>query len=59
MPDQIEQELRAALSRHAAQLDPDSITRLRTTAYHERVGLIPRILRSLVALARRRRLPPR
>jgi hypothetical protein len=59
MPDQIEQELRAALSQYAAQLDPDSITRLRTIDYHARLGVIPRILQSLVPLVRRRRLPPR
>ena len=36
MPDQLEQSLREALSQRAAQLDPDSITRLRAIDYHPR-----------------------
>jgi hypothetical protein len=51
MPDHIEQNLRAALSQHAAQLDPDAITRLRAIDYHPRLGVFATIRRSL---ARRR-----
>ncbi len=36
MPDQLEQSLREALSDRAAQLDPDSIARLRAIDYHPR-----------------------
>jgi hypothetical protein len=36
MPDQLEQNLREALSHRAAQLDPDSIARLRAIDYHPR-----------------------
>jgi len=36
MPDQLEQRLREALSQRAAQLDPDSIARLRAIDYHPR-----------------------
>jgi hypothetical protein len=36
MPDQLEQTLREALSHRAAQLDPDSIARLRAIDYHPR-----------------------
>jgi len=36
MPDQLEQSLRDALSYRAAQLDPDSIARLRAIDYHPR-----------------------
>jgi hypothetical protein len=36
MPDQLEQSLREALSHRAAQLDPDSIARLRAIDYHPR-----------------------
>ena len=36
MPDQLERSLREALSHRAAQLDPDSIARLRAIDYHPR-----------------------
>lgn len=36
MPDRLEQNLREALAHRAAQLDPDSITRLRAIDYHPR-----------------------
>lgn len=36
MPDQLEQSLRETLAQHAAQLDPDSIARLRAIDYHPR-----------------------
>ena len=36
MSDQLEQSLREALSQRAAQLDPDSIARLRAIDYHPR-----------------------
>jgi hypothetical protein len=36
MPNQLEQSLREALSQRAAQLDPDSIARLRAIDYHPR-----------------------
>ena len=36
MPDQLEHSLREALSHRAAQLDPDSIARLRAIDYHPR-----------------------
>ena len=36
MPDQLEQSLREALSHRAAQLDPNSIARLRAIDYHPR-----------------------
>jgi hypothetical protein len=36
MPDQLEQTLREALAQRAAQLDPDSIARLRAIDYHPR-----------------------
>lgn len=46
MPDQLEQSLRDALSHRAAQLDPDSIARLRAIDYHprrHRIGKLPAI----------------
>jgi hypothetical protein len=46
MPDQLEQTLREALSHRAAQLDPDSIARLRAIDYHprqRRIGKLPAI----------------
>ncbi len=46
MPDQLEQSLREALSQRAAQLDPDSIARLRAIDYHprpRRIGRFPAI----------------
>jgi hypothetical protein len=46
MPDQLEQSLREALSQRAAQLDPDSIARLRAIDYHprrRRIGRLPAI----------------
>lgn len=46
MPDQLEQSLREALSQRAAQLDPDSIARLRAIDYHprrRRIGKLPAI----------------
>ncbi len=46
MPDQLEQSLREALSQRAAQLDPDSIARLRAIDYHPR----RRQLRTLPAI---------
>jgi hypothetical protein len=36
MPDQLEQSLREVLSQRAAQVDPDSIARLRAVDYHPR-----------------------
>ena len=59
MPDQLEQSLREALSQRAAQLDPDSIARLRAIDYHprrRRIGSSPRSVRSAPP-ASRRRLP--
>jgi hypothetical protein len=44
MPDQLEQALREAFSHRAAQLDPDSIARLRAIDYHprqRRIGKLP------------------
>jgi hypothetical protein len=46
MPDQLEQSLREVLTQHAAQLDPNSIARLRAVDFHPR----RRRLRSLPAL---------
>jgi hypothetical protein len=46
MPDQLEQSLREALSQRAAQLDPDSIARLRAIDYHprrRRIRMLPAI----------------
>jgi hypothetical protein len=46
MPDQLEQNLREALSYRAAQIDPDSIARLRAIDYHprrRRIGKLPAI----------------
>ncbi len=46
MPDQLERSLREALSHRAAQLDPDSIARLRAIDYHprrRRLGTLPAI----------------
>ena len=46
MPDQLEQSLREAMSQRAAQLDPDSIARLRAIDYHprqRRIGTLPAI----------------
>jgi hypothetical protein len=46
MPDQLEQSVREALSQRAAQLDPDSIARLRAIDYHprrRRIGSLPAI----------------
>ena len=46
MPDQLEQSLREAMSQRAAQLDPDSIARLRAIDYRprqRRIGTIPAI----------------
>jgi hypothetical protein len=46
MSDQLEQSLRDALSHRAAQLDPDSIARLRAIDYHprrRRIGKLPAI----------------
>ncbi|HEX4484213.1 MAG TPA: hypothetical protein VH081_10540 [Solirubrobacteraceae bacterium] len=46
MPDQLEQNLRDALSHRAAQLDPGSIARLRAVDYHprrHRIGKLPAI----------------
>jgi hypothetical protein len=43
MPDQLEQSLREALSRRAAQLDPDSIVRLRAIDYHPRRHRVRRL----------------
>jgi hypothetical protein len=59
MPDHIEEQLRAALSHHAAQIDPDSISRLRTIDYRPPVSVLSRLLRSLEWLAARRHRPPR
>jgi hypothetical protein len=56
MPDHIDEQLRAALSQRAAQLDRDSISRLRAIDYHPRLGVFATIRRSL---ARRRQLPRR
>ena len=46
MPDRLEQSLRDALSHRAAQLDPDSLARLRAIDYHprrHRIGKLPAI----------------
>jgi hypothetical protein len=46
MPDQLEQPLREALSHRAAQLDPDSIARLRAIDYRprrRRFGVVPAV----------------
>ena len=46
MPDQLEQNLREAFSHRAAQLNPDSIARLRAIDYHprrRRLGKLPAI----------------
>jgi hypothetical protein len=46
MPDHLEQSLRVALSDRAAQIDPDSIARLRAIDYHprrHRIGRLPAI----------------
>lgn len=46
MPDQLEQNLREALSYRATQFDPDSIVRLRAIEYHprrRRIGKLPAI----------------
>lgn len=46
MPDALEQHLREAMSQRAAQLDPNSIARLRAIDYrprHHRVGRLPAI----------------
>ena len=47
MPDQLEQDLREALSQRAAQLDPDSLARLSAIDYHPR----SRRLRKLPAIS--------
>ena len=60
MPDQLEQSLREALSHRAAQLDPDSIARLRAIDYHprrRRLGKLPAV-GALASPAPWRRLPP-
>jgi hypothetical protein len=46
MPDQLEQSLRDAFSHRAAQLDPESLARLRAIDYHprrHRIGKLPAI----------------
>ena len=43
MSDQLEPRLREALSQRAAQLDPDSIARLRAIDYHPRRRRISRL----------------
>jgi hypothetical protein len=43
MPDQLERSLRDALSHRAAQLDPDSIARLRAIDYHPRRARIRKL----------------
>ena len=59
MPDQIEEKLRAALCQRAAQIDPDSITRLGTIGYHPRLGVLARTLRAFERLLPWRERPPR